>query len=140
MKLLETAVAPPDRLEYLVRGIVQDEPGIRLTPQQDADWQELMDTLVDWARDPGDLEDEGVEPPDSSTIKLASELAGMMRDRDIEPPDRLAPNGDGGLVFRWRSGQTTWTVEFDMDGSVESSLVRSGRLVCRQSLHGEPHA
>ena len=140
MRLLETAVALPDRLEYLVRGIVQDEPGASLTPQQDADWQKLVDTLADWERDPDDLEDEGVEPPDVPAIRLASDLAEMMRDRNIEPPGRKVPNGDGGLLFQWRSDQTTWTVEFDIDGSVESSLVRSGRLVCRQSLHGEPHA
>lgn len=126
---------------HLLQGIVQDEPvRARVAPQHQAAWQGLRDELADWERAPQRQEDEGVVPPDPSVVRLASEIASAMQERDMEPPGRLVPNGDGGLAFRWRTVETTWTVELDMDGAIESSLVRRGRLVWRRGLRGEPAA
>ena len=137
MKLLDTPMLLSEEFDYLVHGIVR-ETLIRppATPTHEAAWRKLIDELASWGERGADmLEDEGVEPPQPSIVHAATELASIMRDRDMEPPGRLMPNGDGGIVFRWRVGECAWTVEFESDGSIESCLVRRGKLIRRHSLH-----
>ena len=68
-------------------------------------------------------------------LRLAMDVAAVLRDRNVEAPDRVIPNGDGGIVFRWRSCDFTWSLELEADGSMETSLMEEDRLVCRHSLH-----
>jgi len=68
-------------------------------------------------------------------LRLAMDVAAVLRDRNVEAPDRVIPNGDGGIVFRWRSCDFTWSLELEADGSMETSLMEENRLVCRHSLH-----
>ena len=68
-------------------------------------------------------------------LRLAMDVAAVLRDRNVEAPDRVIPNGDGGIVFRWRSRDFTWSLELEADGSMETSLMEVNRLVCRHSLH-----
>ena len=71
-------------------------------------------------------------------VHLAINVAKVLRDQNVESPDRVVPNGDGGIVFRWRSGNFTWSLELDADGSLETSLMDHDSLLCRHSLHTEP--
>ncbi len=84
------------------------------------------------------MSDEGIEGPSIATIRLAEKTARVLRDCNVEVPDRVVPNGDGGIVFRWRSGDFTWSLDLDADGSLETSLVERENLLCRHSLHAEP--
>ena len=89
---------------------------------------------------PSCLEWIGVDPSLHShclaaRAQLAMDVATVMRDGKIEAPDRIVPNGDGGLVFRWHSGEFTWSLELDVDGSMETTLMEEHTLVCRHSLH-----
>ena len=59
----------------------------------------------------------------------------MLRDTGVEAPQHVVPNGDGGIVFRLRSGPQVLSLELDGDGSVESYLLRGGKLVWRHALH-----
>ena len=138
MKLLETPTTLSEKVRYLTEGIVQgDSLETPLDPEHQATWQRVLNTLAVWKQDPHELEDEGVEAPVPSAVSLASAVASLMRSRQIEPPGTVVPNGDGGLVFRWRRGETAWTMEFESDGSIDSFLVRSGKLICRHSLHDD---
>jgi len=62
----------------------------------------------------------------------------VLRSSDVEPPDALLTNGDGGVVFRWRLPGRTWSIELDVDGSIESSLMADSKLLWRHSIHGDP--
>lgn len=134
MKLLEAPLPLSEVFECLIHGIVCEEPAQAPTGlDTPGGWEDLMGGLEAWEQDPDILDDEGVEPPEPPITRLASDIACMMRDRNMEPPGRVMPNGDGGIVFRWRMGDAAWTVESDR--SIESSLARRGRVVCRHSLH-----
>jgi hypothetical protein len=136
MPALEVPQTLPDRIAYLLHSVVEFEtPHAPLSEIHLVAWQELIAQLSAWARDPQQLRDEDIEPPSNRMIQLAMDVASVMRDRKIEAPDRIVPNGDGGLVFRWRSGEFTWSLELDVDGSMETTLMEEHMLVCRHSLH-----
>jgi len=82
------------------------------------------------------LEDEGVEAPALEAIRLALNAVDTLRESGVDAPSRTVPDGDGGVVFRWRSGDNAWTLAFEADGTIESSLVAKGRLVSRHALLG----
>jgi hypothetical protein len=139
MKLLELPQTLSEKIERLLQPILAADG---LTGPSGADeraaWQIVVHQLADWRRDPRGLADEGVEPPTARLIEAAAAVAEMLCNGGVESPDTLVTNGDGGIVFRWRSGQRTWTIELDSDGSIESSLMLGGKLVWRHSLHDSP--
>ena len=136
MPALEVPQTLPDRIAYLLHSVVDFETArAPLSATQLVAWQQVIAKLTAWARDPEQLRDEDIEPPSDGMVQLAMDVATVMRDRKIEAPDRIVPNGDGGLVFRWRSGEFTWRLELDVDGSMETTLMEEHTLVCRHSLH-----
>ncbi len=76
--------------------------------------------------------------PSVAMVQLAMSIAGVLRDQNVEVPDRVIPNGDGGIVFRWRTGDFIWSLELDSDGSLETLIMEHDNLLCRHSLHTEP--
>jgi hypothetical protein len=97
-------------------------------------WEGTLAHLTDWALEPTQLEDEGVEAPTRETVGLALAAAEALRDLGMDAPTTVVPTGDGGIVFRWRSGGNTWTVEVDEDGCIESCVLAEGRLASRHWL------
>lgn len=140
MKLLDFPETLPEKIEYLLQPLLTLQAArVPLSDAQRAAWQEwIADHLSVWARDPQQLGDDGIEAPSGAMIRFAGDVAAVLRDRNVEPPERIVPDGDGGVVFRWRSGNFTWSLELDADGSMETSLVENCRLVSRHSVHGEP--
>jgi hypothetical protein len=71
-------------------------------------WQSLIDnTLIEWALDPSQLDDEGIEPPARQTTQQAIILARKLRDEGLPAPDSLVPAPDGGIVFACRGENTS---------------------------------
>ncbi len=139
MKVLEFPQTLPERIDYLLQPVVM-RPAARelLSNVEIAAWQELIDKqFASWASDPDQLSDDGLEVPSVGIIKLAASIGSVLRDQNVDVPDRVVPNGDGGIVFRWRSGDFTWSLEVDVDGSLETTLMERERLLCRHSLHAE---
>ena len=136
MPVLEVPQTLPERIDYLLHPVVDLETGHAPISGTDAvAWQEVIEQLAAWARDPEQLSDEGIEAPSDRMLRLALDVVAVLRERNVESPDRVIPNGDGGIVFRWRSRDFTWSLELDADGSMETSLMEEDRLVCRHSLH-----
>ena len=139
MILLELPQTLSEKIERLLQPILAVDGFARPGgPEEKAAWQAVLERLADWRRDPQQLADEGVEPPTEGLLEAAGTVADVLGNTGVEPPDTLVTNGDGGIVFRWRSGQSTWAIELDSDGSVESSLMLRDRLVWRHSLHESP--
>jgi hypothetical protein len=140
MKVLDFPQTLPERIAYLLEPVLtRQTPRELLSEAERVPWQELMEKqLSSWARNPEQLGDEGIVAPSGGMVQLAIDVARVLRDQSVEVPDRVVPNGDGGVVFRWRSGDFTWSLELDADGSMETSLMEHDSLVCRHSLHAEP--
>ncbi len=101
-----------------------------------APWQEIIDNkLIEWGRDLSQLEDEDIVPPTDTAIHQASQLAIACRDRAHAPPDRVVPNGDGGIVFERWQGLVSETLEVFEDGSIEYAKYIDCRLQSRGPVH-----
>ncbi len=98
-------------------------------------WQEAIDyRLIEWGRDPSQLEDEGVEPPTGQTIRLAIELAQAFRDAGLRPPDSVVPDPNGGIVFERREKGVCEVLHIWDDGTREYCRFQGTRLVERRTL------
>ena len=136
MKLLELPRKLPEKIDRLLRPILEARSAHgRFADDAEDAWRTVLDQFADWQRDPDQLADEGVEAPTSDVLAVANEVAEVLRDTGVEAPQHVVPNGDGGIVFRWRSGPQVLSLELDGDGSVESYLLRGGKLVWRHALH-----
>lgn len=98
-------------------------------------WQQIIDgKLIEWGRDPSQLDDEDVTPPSGTAISNACGLATCGMDNDVSPPHRVVPNGDGGIVFERWDGPTFATIEIFEDGSIELCHFDDGKLVSRKRI------
>ena len=97
-------------------------------------WQKLIDhRLIEWGRNPSQIEDEGIEPPTGQTIRLAIELAQALRDAG-SPPHSVVPDPNGGIVFERREKDVSEVFHVWDDGTVEYCGFQGARLVERWAL------
>ena len=127
--------------EDLILGKTQaaDKETIRASSDIDHDgWRVVInEPLIEWGRDPSKIADEGIDPPTREMITFASEYAMHLRDRGCPPPDRVVPNGDGGIAFEKWTGSFYQVIEFEPGGIVELLTYRDSRLVGREELSGD---
>ena len=98
-------------------------------------WQNLIDyKLIDWSRDPSQLDDEGVEPPTPKTLQRAIKLAQEFRDAGDAAPDTVVPDPNGGIVFERRRDDVCEVFHVWDDASVEYRRFQGTTLVQRRSL------
>lgn len=143
MQLIELPDELEDRIGCLIRPVFQPNPiaddgkapaGSDLQSR----WLTVMTQLANWKSDPERLEDEGVLAPSAALVAVAENVAEILCRDSVDPPDVLLTNGDGGIVFRWRLPGRTWSIEMDIDGSIESSLLAGSQLLWRHSIHQNP--
>jgi len=98
-------------------------------------WQNLIDhTLIEWGRNPGQFDDEGVETPNGDIIHSAIVLAEQFRDDRLTPPDSVVPDPNGGIVFERRESDVSEVVHVWDDGIIEYQCFHGTRLVERRVL------
>ncbi|MCO6043300.1 hypothetical protein NG895_05220 [Aeoliella sp. ICT_H6.2] len=96
-------------------------------------WQIAIEQTLDlWLKNPDALEDDGIDAPDATTIRLAFDYAETLRDRGLLPPTCIVPDGSGGIVFERRQGNESEVVHIWDDGSVEFQQFDGAKLVCRE--------
>ncbi len=143
MNLIELPGTLAKRVGCLIRPVIQpngaaDEGmGSRLLDLPSR-WQPILTQLADWKNNPQQVADEGVLAPPAELVKCAEDVAEALCTQCVEPPGQLLTNGDGGIVFRWRLPGRTWSVEMDVDGSIESSLMAGSSLLWRHCIHEHP--
>lgn len=99
------------------------------------EWQKLIDhRLLVWLRDPSDLEDEGVEQPSPTILRLAIDWAEKCRDDGLPPPDSIVPDANGGIVFERRQNEEAEVFYLWEDGTLEYHRFHDTHLVERTSL------
>ncbi len=143
MKLAELPDTLAEKVGCLIRPILPPDPTahgrkVAAVPGAQSRWRALFGQLADWRSAPDQVADEGVVPPPQPLVACAEDVAEALFAAGVEPPDNLLTNGDGGVVFRWRLPGRTWSIELDVDGSVESSLMCGSRLLWRHSIHPAP--
>ena len=100
-----------------------------------AKWQTLIDQkLMEWLRDPSQLEDDGVDAPDGAIIRLSIDLAEQYRDDGRPAFDSIVPDPNGGIVFERRENDITEVIHVWGDGTIERQLFDGSQLIERGSL------
>ncbi len=139
MKLLELPHTLAEKIERLLQPILLVDTVSGRPREGEPDvWRAVEQRLDQWQQDPESLADEGMAAPSRQVLALASTVAEVLSGSGIEPPDAVIPNGDAGVVFRWRAGKRAWSIELDSDGSLEAYLLHEGKLVWRHALHEAP--
>jgi hypothetical protein len=93
-------------------------------------WQALIDDqLIEWGRDPSQLEDEDIQPPSKDTIRLAISLARLLSRADCPAPTRVVADAHGGIVFERHERNVFESIRLSDDGSAEYCLFENARLV-----------
>ena len=98
------------------------------------DWQAAIDTkLIEWGRDPSQLDEEGATTPSVDTIQLAIQLASELSRQASRPPTRVVPDVHGGIVFELQVGNSFESVHVYPDRSIEYRLFVNHRLELRET-------
>lgn len=98
-------------------------------------WQEVLDQrLIEWGRNPEFLQDDGLKAPSSEVIAQACQFASFGRDHGVSPPQRVVPDGSGGISFEWQEKPFFLTVEIHANGDMEQLFFENSKLVRRKKL------
>ena len=96
-------------------------------------WEALIDDpLIEWGRDPSQLENEEIQPPSKSTIQLAIRLAVMLSKPGFPAPTRIVADADGGIVFERQERNLFESIRLSADGSAEYCAFINARMVERE--------
>ena len=96
-------------------------------------WEDLIDRkLIEWGRDPDQLADDGVEPPSREVVRLA--IAFAKQNQNCQPPQRVVPDANGGIVFERRESDIVEVIHIWDDRQIEYQLFRGHDLVERHAL------
>ena len=97
-------------------------------------WDRVIEEKINlWKNNPAALAEEDFTPPTWVAIQLAHRFAIRMRDVGADPPLRVVPDGDGGIVFEKRTGTTVELVECTGEGVLEYIIVKDSRVTFRMS-------
>lgn len=110
-----------------------------LIPRRDdaleAGWMRLADhTLLEWAKNPEILADDGLIPPSAQAFAAAFDWIKSERETPSVPSiPKAVPDGDGGLSFRWDlRDDTTIVLCIDDHGFMEVLYFKGDKLTRRQ--------
>lgn len=117
--------------ELLAASVNQD----RKTQELNEAWLFVFDALVAWGTHPERFEDDGVDPPSPAAISNAAKVATKLRELEADPPTRIVPNGDGGIVFESQRAHEFETIEIDSAGEIEARVFENSRLIERRRLN-----
>jgi hypothetical protein len=113
------------------KAAVGSEAGSSQAPYQ-REWQKQIDKLLfEWQCDPASLQDDDLPGPSLATIARAREMAGLFRDDNQPPPQRVCTDAEGGIVFERGSGCIFQSIRVRQDGKVEIVTFVDARLRSR---------
>lgn len=100
-----------------------------------ADWGRIMDDcIIEWGKNPPGSDEDDFEPPALPIIDLARDIVRIFQDRGLVAPQRVVPDGTGGIAFEFTEGDSFTTLQIYEDRSVELLLFKDCQLVERHPL------
>jgi hypothetical protein len=103
-------------------------------------WRELIDnTLAVWEKNPELLDDEGVDAPSRIIVGQAIVVANYLKEHGVSAPERVVPDGNGGLAFAWFDGAVSESIEINADGSLEYVRIEDHQVVASEPLSLPAH-
>ena len=70
--------------------------------------------------------------------RRATEFITFCRDHGVAAPLRIAPDGEGGIVFEWTHNPPYYHfLAIRLDGKTELSVFHDSKLVAREAIGGE---
>jgi len=102
-----------------------------------AGWQKVIDSqLRNWWHGIPGLEEEGLVSPTPNVISAAINIARSLLEQSLDPPSRVLPNGEGGIIFERYASQGQdkiyETIEIFENLEIELSLYKNSQLVSRE--------
>ncbi len=97
-------------------------------------WQRFIDILMEWRRDPNQVQDAGIDPPSLETIGQAIVMAKRLRDSGLPAPTQIVPDPNRGIVFERHDNDVSEEYHFWDDGVVEYMLFQGSKLVERHKI------
>jgi hypothetical protein len=92
-------------------------------------WRKLIDyQLIEWMRDPSQLEDDEMPPPSRDTIQRAIELAEELRRSEAPAPTRVVPDAHAGIVFERETGNVFESIRISADNTIAYCFFVNSRL------------
>jgi hypothetical protein len=82
-------------------------------------WQDFIDMLDTWSSVRDQMEDDETIAPSETAIAITRNLCEVYRHMR-NPPIRISPNRDGGIVIVWKMKDYTITKEILENGSIEN--------------------
>lgn len=98
-----------------------------------ATWDKLIDhSLIEWGRDPSQIDDGESPTPSRKTIQTAFQLAVVLRDAEWSVPTRIVPDVHAGIVFE-RVGKSIFeSIHIFANGEIEYRRFKNGHLERRE--------
>ncbi len=101
--------------------------------RNEENWKATIDQkLIEWGRDPTQLDDDGTITPSKQTIQFAIALAWMWRNMGLPAPTRVVPDAHGGIVFEFQQPSIREVFRLSDDISLEYSVFEDSRIVLCQ--------
>lgn len=98
-------------------------------------WQALIDDqLLEWVRDPSQLDDDETQSPSREIISWAISLATSLSLQRYAAPTRIVADATGGIVFELQDKGLLESIRLSADGSAEYCAFEDARLVNRKPL------
>jgi hypothetical protein len=108
---------------------------IAVASKNRAAWEEIIDRcIIEWGKNPPGSDEDDFEPPARAIIDLARDFVRSCRDRGLVAPQRVVPDGTGGIAFELTEGDWFATLQIHEDRSIELLLFKDCHLVERRLL------
>ncbi|HEY3321921.1 MAG TPA: hypothetical protein VGP72_15745 [Planctomycetota bacterium] len=95
-------------------------------------WAAVTGRLDAWRTDASGLADDDLTPPTARAIAAAYQLAIWLRDQTVPVPDKVVPDGNGGIVLEWSLPEYK-TVSVDAEGQTELVCYAGDQIASRCS-------
>ncbi len=114
-------------------------PQLREGQQRERDrWQVIVDLLLGWRSDPSSLLEEETPPPEIAVIDHALRVCEEWQRVGQSLPDRVLPDGAGGIAFEWYREPWFSDVEFESNGQGTWRVYHDSRPVDRGQFRWKP--
>ena len=97
-------------------------------------WDAMDIQLNQWSKDLSDIVDCDATPPSKDVIRLARSYIARFRQKQMDPPAMIVPDGNGGIAFEWHFDRFFRLLEITKDEQLWLSEYQGGRLRSRGQI------